>query len=67
MGMNRLLRVKKAAVRLQTDRVHTRRMIQSGELAALKVRREYRTPFAAREKFVQAARSKRCSSVVITG
>lgn len=65
--MNRLLRVKKAAVRLQTDRVQTRRMIQSGELAALKVGREYRTPFAAREKFVQAARSKRCSSVVITG
>ena len=30
-------------------------MIQSGELAALKVGREYRIPLAALEEFVQAA------------
>ena len=47
MGMNRLLSVKEVAVLLQTNRVQVRRMIQSGELAALKVGREYRIPLAA--------------------
>lgn len=36
-------------------RVQVRRMIQSGELAALKVGREYRIPFEALQEFVQAA------------
>lgn len=36
-------------------RVQVRRMIQSGELAALKVGREYRIPLVALEAFVQAA------------
>ena len=40
--MNRLLSVKEVAALLQTSRVQVRRMIQSGELAALKVGREYR-------------------------
>ena len=40
--INRLLRLQKVAVLLQTSRVQVRRMIQSGELAALKVGREYR-------------------------
>ena len=54
-SMNRLLSVKEVAVLLQTSRVQVRRMIQSGELAALKVGREYRIPLAALEAFVQAA------------
>mgnify|MGYP005776760375 CR=1 FL=1 len=55
MGMNRLLTIKEVAVLLQTSRVQVRRMIQSGELVALKVGREYRIPFAALEEFIQAA------------
>lgn len=55
MGMNRLLTVKEVAVLLQTSRVQVRRMIQSGELAALKVGREYRILFEALQEFVQAA------------
>lgn len=51
--MNRLLSVKEVAALLQTSRVQVRRMIQSGELAALKVGREYRIPLAAFEAFVQ--------------
>lgn len=53
--MNRLLTVKEVAALLQTSRVQVRRMIQSGELAALKVGREYRIPFEALQEFVQAA------------
>lgn len=55
MGMNRLLTVKEVAVLLQTSRVQVRRMIQSGELATLKVGREYRIQFEALQEFVQAA------------
>ncbi len=55
MGMNRLLSVKEVAVLLQTSRVQVRRMIQSGELAALKVGREDRIPLAALEAFAQAS------------
>ena len=58
MSMNRLLSVKEVAVLLQTSRVQVRRMIQSGELAALKVGREYRIPLAALEEFVQEAISE---------
>lgn len=53
MNINRLLSVKQVAALLQTSRVQVRRMIQSGELAALKVGREYRIPLAALEAFVQ--------------
>ena len=53
--MNRLLSVKEVAALLQTSRVQVRRMIQSGELAALKVGREYRIPLEALQEFVQAA------------
>lgn len=53
--MNHLLSVKEVAALLQTSRVQVRRMIQSGELAALKVGREYRIPLVALEAFVQAA------------
>lgn len=53
-----MLSVKEVAVLLQTSRVQVRRMIQSGELAALKAGREYRIPLAALEEFVQAAISE---------
>ncbi|OUP51814.1 DNA-binding protein [Butyricicoccus pullicaecorum] len=53
--MNRLLSVKEVAVLLQTSRVQVRRMIQSGELAALKVGREYRIPLAVLQEFIRAA------------
>ena len=55
MGMNRLLSVKEVAALFQTSRVQVRRMIQSGELAALKVGREDRIPLAALEAFAQAS------------
>ena len=58
MSMNRLLSVKEVAVLLQTSRVQVRRMIQSGELAALKVGREYRIPLEALQEFVRAAISE---------
>lgn len=51
--MNRLLSVKEVVALLQTSRVQVRRMIQNGELAALKVGREYRIPLEALEAFVQ--------------
>ena len=53
--MNRLLSVKEVAALLQTSRVQVRRMIQNGELAALKVGREYRIPLVALKAFVQPA------------
>lgn len=56
--MNHLLSVKEVAALLQTSRVQVRRMIQSGELAALKVGREYRIPLEALQEFVQAAISE---------
>ena len=55
MGMNHLLSVKEVAALLQTSRVQVRRMIQSGELAALKVGREYRIPLEALQEFIRAA------------
>lgn len=55
MNMNRLLNVKEVAALLQTSRVQVRRMIQSGELAALKVGREYRIPLEALQEFIRAA------------
>ena len=55
MGMNRLLSVKEVAALLQTSRVQVRRKIQSGELAALKVGREYRIPLEALQEFIRAA------------
>ena len=53
--MNRLLNVKEVAALLQTSLVQVRRMIQSGELAALKVGREYRIPLEALQEFIRAA------------
>lgn len=53
MGMSELLTVKEAAELLKTSRVQVRKMIQSGELLAVKVGREYRIPAASLREFVE--------------
>ena len=42
MGVNQVLTVKEVAVLLKTTRQQIRKMIQSGELPAVKVGREWR-------------------------
>lgn len=42
MGVNQVLTVKEAAALLKTTRQQIRKMIQSGELPAVKVGREWR-------------------------
>ncbi len=54
MDMNELLTVKEAAEWLKTSRVQVRRMIQSGDLLAVKVGREYRIPLVSLRAFVEA-------------
>ena len=49
MGLMMLLTVKEVASYLQTSKQQVRRMIQSGELTAVRVGREYRVPAAALE------------------
>ena len=53
MGLNELLTVKEAAEWLKTSRVQVRKMIQSGELLAVKVGREYRIPIASVREFIE--------------
>lgn len=53
MGLSELLTVKEAAQLLKTSRVQVRRMIQSGDLAAVKVGREYRIPSICLREFIQ--------------
>ena len=53
MGLNELLTVKEAAEWLKTSRVQVRKMIQSGELLAVKVGREYRIPVASVKEFIE--------------
>ena len=55
MGVNELLTVKEAAALLKTSRVQIRRMIQNGELIAVKVGREYRIPISSIEDFLQCS------------
>lgn len=49
MGLMTLLTVKEVASYLQTSKQQVRKMIQSGELTAVRVGREYRVPAAALE------------------
>ena len=49
MGLMMLLMVKEVASYLQTSKQQVRKMIQSGELTAVRVGREYRVPAAALE------------------
>lgn len=53
MDLNELLTVKETAEWLKTSRVQVRRMIQNGELAAVKVGREYRIPVACLKEYIQ--------------
>jgi len=53
MGMSELLTVKEVAGLLKTSRVQIRKMIQNGELAAVKVGREYRIPLASIREFIE--------------
>lgn len=52
MGMNEILTVKEVAERLRTSQVQIRKMIQSGELPAVMVGREYRIPVEAIKAFI---------------
>lgn len=52
MGMSELLTVKEAAELLKTSRVQVRKMIQSGDLLAVKVGREYRIPSVSIKEFI---------------
>ena len=47
MGMMELLTVKEVAAFLKTSKQQVRKMIQTGELTAIKVGREYRITLAA--------------------
>lgn len=53
MGLNELLTVKEAAQWLKSSRVQVRKMIQNGELIAVKVGREYRIPMASVKQFIE--------------
>ena len=52
MGMSELLTVKEAAELLKTSRVQVRKMIQAGDLLAVKVGREYRIPLVSIKEFI---------------
>lgn len=51
--MDDLLTVKETAAFLKVSRVQVRRMIRNGDLAAVKVGREYRIPLAVLKEFVE--------------
>lgn len=55
MSLNALLTVKEVAALLKTSRIQVRRMIQSGELSAVKVGREYRIPMVCLKEYVVAS------------
>ena len=50
--MSRVLTVKEAAALLKTTRQQIRKMIQSGELPAVKVGREWRIPAESLDTFL---------------
>ena len=54
MGMNELLTVKEAAEFLKTSKVQIRKMIQSGDLLAVKVGREYRVPLTSIREYIES-------------
>lgn len=53
MSISELLTVKESAEWLKTSRVQIRKMIQSGELSAVKVGREYRIPIICLREFIE--------------
>ena len=52
--MSELLTVKEVAELLKTSRVQVRRMIQNGELFAVKVGREYRIPLVSIREYIES-------------
>lgn len=52
--MSELLTVKEVAELLKTSRTQIRKMIQNGELSAVKVGREYRIPLVCLKEYVEA-------------
>ena len=54
MGISELLTVKESAEWLKTSRVQVRKMIQNGDLSAVKVGREYRIPLVCLKEYVEA-------------
>jgi len=52
--MSELLTVKESAELLKTSLVQVRKMIQNGELAAVKVGREYRIPLASIREYIES-------------
>lgn len=52
MSMSELLTVKEVADLLKTSRVQIRKMIQNGDLAAVKVGREYRIPLVSLKEYI---------------
>lgn len=52
MGMSLMLTVKEAALLLKTSRQQIRKMIQNGELPAVKVGREYRLSMEWIQRFL---------------
>ena len=54
MGMMELLTVKEVARYLKTTRQQVRKMIQNGELAAVKVGREYRVTLEGLSDFLDS-------------
>lgn len=55
MGISELLTVKEAADLLKTSRVQVRKMIQAGDILAVKVGREYRIPSASIKEFIASS------------
>jgi len=53
--MSELLTVKEAAALLKTSRVQVRKMIQAGDLLAVKVGREYRISMTSLRAFVEGS------------
>lgn len=53
MGISELLTVKETAGFLKTSRAQVRKMIQNGDLPAVKVGREYRIPRVCLRNFVE--------------
>ena len=54
MGLSEILTVKEAAQLLKTTRQQIRKMIQNGELPAVKVGREWRIPMESIQMFLES-------------
>ena len=52
--MSELLTVKETAALLKTSKVQVRKMIQSGDLLAVKVGREYRIPLVSVKEYIES-------------